>query len=214
MLFIVFFLFVGLTALIIWAVKRDNAKTDKIIKKANAILAKNPIIGSIEKTSHSLHQNESESKVLRLDKDIALYKYRSKPDESWVSFSIERKLKCDQVFSIERVVLVADGKQFESNLTLLFEKVPTHLAPPYGNRYFNIENYRPYILGGHIEYFRFESRFDFNLLKTKIKDSDEIRIQISIGNNAESKKIEFQRYFSESRYQKITQSNEDINWIN
>lgn len=215
---IVVFLF--FIAAIVYYIKRDKSQTqiEAVYQKIDEINISIKDIGNVRNAITNKVSN-TESKYIRLHNLSRVFKYDDS-DKYWIEFCIENVSSDDLNFNLLDIVLDLHGEKVICDLILLHEKVPEYLALPYGNRYYNTEFFRNYILGTKGQkLFCFSGRFALPIGSFEFSESDSIEINIGINKLYGDKFIEFEKLkfiesFSKLKFKRIQSINDSIQWLN
>ena len=139
-------------------------------------------------------------------------------EEYWIEFVLLNKTLEDLRFEISKVEIIISNKNIICDKTLLFEKVPEYIAPPYGNAYFDTSHGINFSLGKTApNKFIFMSRF--NLKDNTLADSDFITIEVKFNRLAPVKKayelietVSFKQYLKNIKFKSIQLIDGEIHW--
>lgn len=214
---VVFLLFI---VAIVYYIKKDKSQTkiDSVYQKIDEINNSIKDIGIVRNAITNKVSN-TESNYIRLHNLSRVFKYDDS-EKYWIEFYIENVSSDDVNFNLLDIELDLHGEKVMCDLILLHEKVPEHLAPPYGNRYYNTEFFRNYILGTKGQkLFCFSGRFALPIESYEFSESDSIEINIGINKLDGDKFIEFEKgkfleSFSKLKFKRIQSINDSIHWLN
>lgn len=216
---IIFILFI---VAFIYAMKKEtknNQETEDLYAKIRSFSNGISDIGKVEKADNDIVVSITKGKYVILNMLSRIYKYAHEKDY-WIEFYLENSTLEDFNFILKKVELFSDDFRVESNLTLLLEKVPEYLAPPYGNRYFDTSSYNNFMLGkAGQKSFIFKSRFSLNDGLTSFKESDYVTIELEINStNKEleksivSKNVTLIESLKNMKFKNIQSIDEKIEW--
>lgn len=139
-------------------------------------------------------------------------------EEYWIEFVLLNKTLEDLRFEISKVEIIISNKNIICDKTLLFEKVPEYIAPPFGNAYFDTSHGINFSLGKTASNkFIFMSRF--NLKDNTLADSDFITIEVKFKRLAPVKKayelietVSFKQYLKNIEFKSIQLIEGEIHW--
>lgn len=214
---VVFLLFIVAIAYYINRAK-SQTKIDSVYQKIDAINNSIKDIGIVRNAITNKVSN-TESKYIRLHNLSRVFKYDDS-DKYWIEFYIENVSSDDLNFNLLNIALDLHGEKVMCDLILLHEKVPEYLAPPYGNRYYNTEFFRNYILETKGQkLFCFSGRFALPIGHYEFSESDSIEINIGINKLygdqfIEFEKVKFIESFSKLKFKRIQSINDSIKWLN
>lgn len=192
--------------------KREDAETSKMFRKLKSGIKE---IGYIKQTETDIRINtEVKNEFLGLYELRRLFRYSDSKD-FWIEFIVENISNQELIFNINSVEVQIDSQEISANTILLFEKVEAYLAPPYGNRYFNILSYNDFLIGkSGQKYFTFLSKFKIDNSKFKEEDFIKIEIEINTLDKQNLKKVQFIESFKNMKFKNIQLIEGKINWHN
>ncbi len=202
----------------IYALKKEGRQFEDLFrvlrKKAKGITN----IGLIQASGEKLVGSKTDAGYIRLHGLHRLFKYKQDRHTYWIAFMIENHTKENLSFMLNTVRVSIDGNASDCNLTLLMEKVPERVSPPYGNQYFNTRTYNNFILGEIApKYFTFQARFVIEGENPPFKDNDFVEIEVDFMKfDIESQKYmsirkdQLTENFQNIKYRKIQQIDEEL----
>ena len=204
----------------VYLIKNDKGQKDieqvyENIKQTNTKIKDIAVV----QNALSIVESETESKYIRIKNLNRIFKYDDS-EKYWIEIFIENVSVENVNFNLDNIILNINNQIIKSNLIVLFEKVPEHYAPPYGNRYFNTEFYKNYMLGEKTQkLFRFLGRFELPNASIEFHDSDYIRIEVEFNKleNGEFiviEKLTFIESLINMKFKTIQSIDDTIKWIN
>lgn len=167
------FAFLGMAIYLITKDREQSLETVRIFERLNALTSD---IGYIYETGYKTVESQLGNAYVGLKHISHVFKYEEENDY-WITFVLTNRSTINCIFLIKDVQLHTNDGCFLSEKTLLFEKVPEHYAPPYGNLYFDIRSYNGYVLGEKgMREFRFQSSFK----REEFIDTDYLAINIEV----------------------------------
>lgn len=197
--------------------KKESVKIDNLFQKLKSGINE---IGYIQQdNTGNFTKSETKNEFLNLFELRRIFKY-SDGEEFWIEFVIKDLSNKEMIFNINSVEMQINNIKSLSNTTLLFEKVPEYLEPPYGNRYYDILSYNDFQIGKNGQkYFKFLSSFRVD--NPFFRESDFIKIEIEVKQFDEDsnpkmdfKNFQFIESFKSMTFKNIQSINEKINWRN
>lgn len=201
---------------------KKEIKDNEEIQKVYAINSTIKHLGKIQSTTDTTVISNTSSTFLSLKGLINIERFSDSVNNYWIEYHLENITKEDVNFRLEKVEVYLDNLKFNCDLSVLYEKVPEHLSPPYGNRYYNTQYFNNYFLGLRAQrFFIFKSKITVNQNNFVFKDSDFIKVYISYnranqdsGKYQEFEQIVFTESFKKMKFQDIISVNEKLVWIN
>ncbi len=221
-LIIVIPIVIGIVLLILILKDREKRQKefDKVFKPIEDLKKKIRNISYIEESINNDYKNiNTTSEFIELGQLRHIYRYNHEKNEFWIEYLFKNNTEENKSFSVKKVELEVRGELIESNLTLLMEKVPEFMAPPYGNRYYSTKSHYGYGLGnsGQKE-FLFNSRFKYELNNdNRFSKSDSITIYVDIQEYKDGQFISINKeiffdYFNNILSTRVQEIDEIIKW--
>lgn len=126
--------------------KESQQKTADLFARISVLSEGITDIGFIQPSKQIKLSPKIESNYVRLSSLSRIYKYTDARDY-WIEFILENITTENVNFILDTVEFFYGDTKIESNLTLLLEKVPEYIAPPYGDNYFSTKSYNNFTLG-------------------------------------------------------------------
>lgn len=197
---------------------KDNEEIQKVYDKVHAINSTIKHLGKIQSTTDTTIISNNASTFLSFKGLISIERFSDSVNDYWIEYHLENITKEDVNFRLEKVEVYLGDLKFNCDLSVLYEKVPEYLSPPYGNRYYNTQYFNNYFLGLRSQrFFIFKSKITVNQNSFVFKDSDFIKIYISYnranqasGNYQEFEQIIFVESFKKMKFQDIISINEKL----
>ncbi|QIL40757.1 hypothetical protein G7074_16705 [Pedobacter sp. HDW13] len=217
-------IFFGFMIALYFGIKIERKKAEEIQKvydKINAVNSTIKHLGKIGATTNAPVVSATSSTFLSLKVLMGIERFSSSEHDYWIEFHLEKLTEMELNFRLEKVEVYLDDVKFDSNLSVLYEKVPEYLSPPYGNRYYNTQYFNNYFLGVNAQrFFIFKSKITLDQNNPVFKDSDFIKIYVSYNKiNPDSGKYEefsetvFTESFKKMKFQDIISIDEQLDWI-
>lgn len=211
---------ISFLVVLVYLIKNDKHRQEieKVYEKIERVNSKIKNIGVVQ-DSTGIIESETESKYIRIESLSRIFKYDDS-EKYWIEIFIENVSQENLNFNVDKIVLNIDNQITNSDLILLFEKVPECYAPPDGSRYFNTDFFKNYILGNNGQkLFRFLARFEVPDEVKEFHNSDYIKIEVEFNRLEDGKFIVVEhKMFIESlkkmKFKTIQSIDETIKWIN
>lgn len=209
----VFLLFI---VALVWAAKRDKEKNGYNIFTPMPTFEKNFIdIAQVQDVGDVVFNSVTQTEELSLSQFRGFFNYPNDPLAT-LEFELSKQHSGYDFFEISNVTLHTQDKEILAQRILLMEKVPDHVAPPNGCRYFDHEYYRPFCLkDGYPTTFLFDASFDQSL--HSLKTSDHVTIEVEVYNKKRSdsekydvKNIKFKQNLAALASKNIIQFKHDL----
>lgn len=206
--------FLAFIILFIAARKRDNPGRDEtkaLYARLHELKSGIIDIGEIQTDNIPARQSQISSDYISFNRLTRIFKYENAPS-FWVEFVLQNDTEEELIFFLQEVNVSISGNVERCDLTLLVEKVPEYLAPPYGNQYFDTNAYNNFVLGCKgPRHFQFQGRFIPRKEQVSFKSSDYVQIKVAI-NKSGQESCTFIEGFSKMKFSIVQSIDDVIKW--
>ena len=222
LLLVAVLVFLAFIILFIVARKRDKPGRDEtkaLYARLDELKSGIIDIGKIQTDNILARQSQTSGDYVSFNRLTRIFKYEN-ARSFWVEFVLQNDTEEELTFFLQEVNVSISGNVERCDLTLLIEKVPEYVAPPYGNQYFDTNAYNNFILGSKgPRHFEFQSRFILRKEQVSFKSSDYIQIEVAINksnlnpdNSEGQESCTFIESFSKMKFPVVQSIDDVIKW--